>query len=142
MLPIAGTAVDRWNRKLTMIISDVIFRDSDNIRLHSTDLGRLELWHLYVTGAFTGIFQSFQWPAFSASVSLIVPKKNYAKASGMLSLADSVSNICAPAAAGVLIGTIGIVGVMTIDIGTFLVAVAILLTVTIPRPPRMRRRRA
>jgi predicted MFS family arabinose efflux permease len=89
-----------------------------------------------VAGVFTGIFQSFQWPAYSASISLMVEKKDYARASGMLSLADSISNIIAPAAAGILIGVIGVAGVLTIDIVTFITAVSILLVLAIPQPPK------
>lgn len=136
MFPIAGVLVDRWNRKLVMMISDVASGIATIIVFMLLSSGRLEVWHLYVTGAFTGIFQSFQWPAYSASTSIIVEKKDYARASGMLSLADSVSNIVAPAAAGVLIAFIGIAGILTIDIVTFLIAVGILLIVVVPQPVR------
>jgi DHA3 family macrolide efflux protein-like MFS transporter len=134
MYPIAGALVDRWNRKLVMMLSDIASGIATITVFILLTSGRLEVWHLYITGAFTGIFQSFQWPAYSASVSLMVPKKDYARTSGMLSLADSVSNICAPAAAGVLIGVIGVAGVLSVDIVTFLVAVCILIVVAIPQP--------
>ena len=134
MYPIAGALVDRWNRKLVMMLSDIASGIATITVFILLTSGRLEVWHLYLTGAFTGIFQSFQWPAYSASVSLMVPKKDYARASGMLSLADSVSNICAPAAAGVLIGVIGVSGVLSIDIVTFIIAVGVLIVVAIPQP--------
>lgn len=119
-----------------MMISDVASGISTIIVFLLLSAGRLEIWHLYVTGAFTGIFQSFQWPAYSASTSLIVEKKDYARASGMLSLADSVSNIVAPASAGVLVALIGVTGILTIDIVTFLAAIGILLVVVVPQPPK------
>jgi MFS family permease len=134
MYPVAGALVDRWNRKLVMMISDVASGIATIIVFLLLSSGRLEVWHLYVAGIFTGIFQSFQWPAYSASISLMVEKKDYARASGMLSLADSVSNIIAPAAAGILIGVIGVAGVLTIDIVTFIAAVCILLVLAIPQP--------
>ncbi len=136
MFPLAGALVDRWNRKLVMMISDVASGIATIIVFLLLSAGKLEIWHLYVTGAFTGIFQSFQWPAYSASTSLIVEKKDYARASGMLSLADSVSNIVAPAAAGVLVAIIGVTGILTIDIVTFLAAIGILLIVVVPQPPK------
>ena len=111
MFPIAGVLVDRWNRKLVMMNSDIALGIATIAVFILLATGRLEVWHLYITGAFTGIFQSFQWPAYSATVSLMVDKRDYASAGGMLSLADSVSNICAPAAAGVLIGIIGVGGI-------------------------------
>jgi MFS family permease len=142
MFPIAGALVDRWNRKLVMMISDVASGIATIAVFLLLSSGRLEVWHLYVTGAFTGIFQAFQWPAYSASISLMVDKKDYARASGLFSLADSVSNIIAPAAAGILIGLIGVAGILTIDIVTFLAAVGILLLVVIPQPPKREEKRS
>jgi DHA3 family macrolide efflux protein-like MFS transporter len=142
MFPIAGALVDRLNRKLVMMISDVASGIATIAVFLLLSSGRLEVWHLYVTGAFTGIFQAFHWPAYSASISLMVEKKDYARTSGMFSLADSVSNIIAPAAAGILIGVIGVAGVLTIDIITFLVAVGILLVVVIPQPLRSGEKRS
>jgi predicted MFS family arabinose efflux permease len=60
----------------------------------------------------------------------------------MLSLADSVSNIIAPAAAGILIGVIGVAGVLSIDIATFLAAIGILLVVVVPQPPKRGEKRS
>jgi len=141
MSPIAGALVDRWNRKLVMMLSDIASGIASIIVFVLLLSGKLEIWHLFVTGAFTGVFQSFQWPAYSASISLILSKKDYARASGMLSLADSISNIIAPAAAGILIGMIGVKGVLAIDIATFLAAVGTLLAVTIPQPPKQEAKR-
>ncbi len=142
MFPVAGALVDRWNRKLVMMISDVASGIATIAVFLLLSSGRLEVWHLYVAGAFTGIFQAFQWPAYSASISLMVEKKDYARASGLLSLADSVSNIIAPAAAGILIGVIGVAGVLTIDIATFLTAIGILLVVVVPQPPKSLEKRS
>jgi len=65
MFPIAGVLVDRWNRKLVMMLSDISSGIATIIVFILLAAGRLEVWHLYVTGAFTGIFQSFQWPAIA-----------------------------------------------------------------------------
>lgn len=53
----------------------------------------------------------------------------------MISLAGSASNIVAPILAGMLIGTVGITGVMSFDVFTFVVAIGALLLVHIPQPP-------
>ena len=59
MFPIAGALVHRWNRKLVMMISDVAAGIATIVVFTLLYTGRLEVWHLYVTGTFTGIFQSF-----------------------------------------------------------------------------------
>lgn len=98
--------------------------------------GNLQIWHLYIAGAFAGAFQALQWPAYSATISTMLLKEQYGRANGMMSLAESASHIAAPILAGLLIGLIGIGGIMTIDILTFVFAISTLLFVHIPQPVR------
>jgi MFS family permease len=100
--------------------------------LYST--GGLQVWHLYVTAAIAGCAGTFQYLAYSASITTMLPKEQYARASGMISLADYTSKIGAPILAGVLLGVIGIGGILIIDIITFLIGVGTLLAVHIPQP--------
>ncbi len=133
--PIAGALVDRWNRKLVMMLSDLAAGLSTVAILLLYLGGHLQVWHLYVAGAFSGIFQAFQWPAYSAAISVMIPKTQYARAQGMMSVADSGSGILAPLMAGFLIAVIGIEGIMLIDVATFVFAIGALLIVFIPQPP-------
>jgi len=94
----------------------------------------LQIWHLYVTNTFAAAFQAFHFPAYSAAVTTMVPKKQYGRASGMLSLAQNISGVFGPIAAAILLAVIGISGVLTVDLATLLVAVCILLLVHIPQP--------
>jgi MFS transporter, DHA3 family, macrolide efflux protein len=96
--------------------------------------GQLQIWHLYVAGAFTGIFQAFHFPAYSAAISMMVPKAQYARADAMLGLVESFSTIFAPVIATFLLVFIGISGIMLIDIVSFLAAIGTLLFVHIPQP--------
>jgi len=132
--PIAGALVDRWNRKLVMMLSDLAAGLSTVVilLLYATD--NLQIWHLYIAGAFSGAFQAFQFPAYSASISLMMPKEQYARANGMISVADFGSGIFAPVLAALLLGVIGIGGVLAIDIVTFVAAIGALLFVHIPQP--------
>ncbi len=132
--PLAGAVVDRYNRKLVMILSDLAAGVSTIVLLTLFLSERLEIWHLYAANAFAGAFGSFQFPAYSAAVSVMIPKDHYGRANGMIGLAGSASGILAPVLAGALIGWIGIGGVMTIDIITFVFAIAMLLIVFIPQP--------
>lgn len=132
--PVAGALVDRWNRKLVMMLSDLAAGLSTIAIFLLYTSGRLDIWHLYAAGAFTGLFQSFQFPAYSASISLMIPKEQYQRADAMLGLAESIPSIFAPVVAGVLLALIGISGIMLIDIVTFLAAIGTLLFVYIPQP--------
>jgi hypothetical protein len=66
----------------------------------------------------------------------MVPKEQYARASGMLELAWSASSVLAPLLAGILLGLIGVAGIMTIDLLTFVLAISALLMVVIPEPSK------
>lgn len=132
--PVAGALVDRWNRKLVMMLSDLAAGLMTVVVLILYSSGQLQLWHLYVTGAFAGAFQAFQFPAYSAAVTTMLPKEQYARANGMLALAESASGVFAPLVAGILLGIIGMSGILVIDICSFLVAISALLAVNIPQP--------
>lgn len=132
--PFAGALVDRWNRKLVMILSDLGAGISTIVLLLLYASGNLQIWHLYAAGAFAGIFGAFQWPAYSAAISTMLPKSQYARASGMLGVTESLATVIAPTLAVALLVVIGISGVMLIDIITFIFAIAMLLIVTIPQP--------
>ena len=134
--PMAGAIVDRHDRKLMMMVSDLASGVVTIIVLILYATGLLEVWHLYITAAISGTFQTFQWPAYSAAISTMLPKKHYARANGMISLAESGSGIFAPVLAGALLSFFGLTAVFAIDIITFIVAIGALLVVNIPNPKR------
>jgi MFS family permease len=136
--PVAGALVDRWNRKLVMILADLGACVSTVIVLLLFATGWLQVWHLYVTGAFAAVFQSFHFPAYSAAVTMIVPKEQYTRASGMISMAQSASGVFAPVFGAILLSFVGLSGVMVVDVVTCLTAIAVVLSVNIPNPPRFR----
>ena len=132
--PIAGALVDRWNRKLVMMISDLAAGIGTIFILLLHISGSLQIWHLYLIFMFMGLFQSFQFPAYSAAVSTMLDKEQYGRANGMLSLARSASNVFAPIAAGILLSVIKISGILLFDIISFIIAIGTLTLVYIPQP--------
>jgi len=135
MLPIAGSLVDRWNKKLAMMMGDLAAGLGTIAILLLYNSGSLEIWHLYVIGIFIGALGSFQWPAYSSAITLMVEKKDYARASGLVGLVGSISGIFGPPLAAVFLVMLGIDGILMIDIVTFSFAIGILLLVKIPQPP-------
>ena len=133
--PIAGALVDRYDRKKVMQIADLAAGLPTVAVLLLYVTGNLQIWHLFITGAVSGTFQSFHFPAYSAAVTMMVRKEQYGRANGMLAAAQFASMIFAPIVAAILLGIIGIAGVMMIDITTFLIAISMLFFVHIPRPP-------
>lgn len=134
--PIAGVLVDRWNRKLVMAFSDIATALSTVFILIMLLSGDLQIWHIYAASMFAGIFGAFQWPAYSAAISLMIPKAHYGRASGMISIAETGSGILAPVLAALLMTKIGIKGILIIDIITLIIALILLSLVSIPKLTR------
>lgn len=132
--PIAGALVDRWDRKWAMIISD----SGAGLCTLSIALlflvDRLEVWHIYIAMGISSTFSAFQWPAYSAATTLLVPKQHLGRASGMVQISEAVAQIASPVLAGALMGIIQVQGVILIDFVTFLFAVLTLLIARVPRP--------
>jgi MFS transporter, DHA3 family, macrolide efflux protein len=132
--PLAGAIVDRSNRKLMMMVSDLASGLVTIVLFILYATGNLQIWQLYIGAAISGTFQTFQWPAYSAALTLIVPKKHYARAHALNELAGNSTGIFAPLLAGALLGLIGLQGIFIIDIVTFSFAILTLLLVHIPQP--------
>lgn len=132
MSPIAGALVDRWDRKFAMMISDLAAGLSTIaiFILMATDQLRIE--HLYIAGFFSGLFESFQWPAYSAAVSVMLPKDQYTRAHGLMGLSESIPTLIVPVMAGILFTSIGLEGILLFDIFSFCFAIGLLFLVYIP----------
>jgi len=136
--PIAGALVDRWDRRWAMILSDTGAGIGTLVIAVLLFTDNLELWHLYVALSVSGVFQSFQWPAYSAAVTLLVSKEQYGRASGMIQMAEAVGQVIAPALAGAALAFGGLETVIFIDVVSFLFAVTTLLAVRFPKPKQSR----
>ncbi|MEW5938113.1 MAG: MFS transporter [Chloroflexota bacterium] len=134
LAPLAGAFVDRWNRKLVMLLSDLGAAAGTLAAFLLLLAGRLEIWHIYVIGILSGFFTAFQYPAFNAAVGVMLPKEQFARAQAMMGLSYALSGILAPVFAAALLGRIGFAGIMTIDLLTFLAAFLTLAWIRVPQP--------
>jgi hypothetical protein len=66
----------------------------------------------------------------------MVPKEHYSRANGMMSLVESGPAVLAPLLAGALLPLIHLVGILTLDVLTFFLAIGALLLVHVPQPTR------
>jgi len=132
--PFAGAMVDRYDRKLMMMVSDLTAVIATVAILVLQATGQLQFWHLYITNVLYGVGNAFQWPAYSAAISTMVPKEQYGRANGMISLIESGPAVFAPILAGALLPFLGLTGILGIDVATFFLAIGTLLFVHIPQP--------
>ena len=133
--PVAGSLVDRWNRRLVMILADTGSAIVTLFVLLLFNLGDLQIWMIYLVATLGSIFAAFQEPAFTTSITMLVPKKQLARASGLNQLSQAIEMLLTPVLAGILFVRIGFHGVVWIDFITYFFAIAALFVVAIPQPP-------
>jgi MFS transporter, DHA3 family, macrolide efflux protein len=131
----AGTLVDRWNRRLAVILSDVIGLLVSLVLLLIHAAGSVEVWHLAVYGGLLGLIDAIKSPAYLSSVSMMVPKEHTTRANAMFQLSFTLSMTLGPAIAGLLFGRVGFTGIIWIDVVTFAVVIATVYFLNIPQPP-------
>jgi len=134
--PVAGVIVDRWDRRRVMLLSDcgsALSILSLALLIHS---GYLQFWHVCVALGINSVFAMMRAPAFSASIPLLVPKQHLGRASGITQMGQAASGILAPMIAGLIVQAVGLDKVVLIDFVSYVFAVSMLLTVSIPKPPQ------
>jgi MFS transporter, DHA3 family, macrolide efflux protein len=135
LAPFAGALVDRWNRRRVMILAD---SGSALVTVAAAVLlftGELSIGAVYLIAFCNSIFGTFQEPAFTASMTLLVPKKELTRTNGLMQMGQAVEMLLVPLVAGILFLVIGLRGIILLDFATYLVAMAALLLVEIPQPP-------
>lgn len=109
----AGALSDKWNKKKTMLICDLIAALSTVAVLILVKTVSLMPWHLYLINAVNGLMNTVQQPASEVAATLLIPKEFYQKTSSMRSFSQSLNSILTP--------------VIAIDLSTFAAAFLTLL---------------
>jgi len=139
--PVAGTLVDRWDRRRAMLLADAGAGSSALVMwalLSASAAGAIAIpsWVYLGPIAVTSAFDAFRWPAYQAATSLLVPKQHLGRANGLIELASGVGQVSAPALAAALVTRIGVQRVVLIDVVSFAFAIGSLFLVRFPAVPR------
>lgn len=121
--PIAGVFADRFDRRLLMIIGDSVSAIGLVVMLIIIKFSSIEVWQICLCVGFSSVFSSLLDPAYKATLTDLLTKEEYSKATGMMSLASSAKFIISPALAGVLLGYFNIELILEIDILTLAITV-------------------
>jgi MFS transporter, DHA3 family, macrolide efflux protein len=130
--PIAGSLIDRWDRRLTIIISDIGSLVATVGMIALFWVGSAALWQLYLINIVTGACLAFQVPVYNATISQMMSKEKFPRANAMMSLSKSVPGVFAPGLAAVLLTFADIKLILAIDGLTYAVAIGTIFLVTMP----------
>jgi DHA3 family macrolide efflux protein-like MFS transporter len=128
--------VDRWNRRIIMIVAD------GSIALVTLGLaglfatGYIQIWHIYVALALRSLGGAFHFPAMSASTPLMVPDKQLTRINGMNQTLQGVMAMIAPPAGALLLGILPTQEMLMIDVTTAIIAILPLFFFSVPQPVR------
>jgi DHA3 family macrolide efflux protein-like MFS transporter len=136
LAPIAGTLVDRWNRRLVLMVADGAIALATVLLALLFALDVIQPWHIYVLMFVRSTGSGFHWPAMQASTTLMVPKEQLSRIAGLNQTLGGLSNIIAPPLGALLLEILPVQGVLAIDVGTAMLAIAPLFFIDIPQPTR------
>src|SRR5688500_3212716 len=77
LAPVAGALVDRWDRRMVLLVSDGLAALMTLVLGALLYTGSFEIWHLVVVPAIGSAVGTFQGPAFTAAVGMLVPQRHF-----------------------------------------------------------------
>jgi DHA3 family macrolide efflux protein-like MFS transporter len=133
LAPIAGSVVDRFDRRVVMLLADAV-AGAATLSLLGVVLfaGTPDFWFICLATAAGSSANAFQDPAWMASIPVLVPRSQLGRANGLVQLNQGLAVVMAPAIAGALLATVGLSGVLIVDATTFAVGVLTLAAVRFP----------
>ncbi|WP_280745895.1 MULTISPECIES: MFS transporter [unclassified Parabacteroides] len=134
--PVTGVFIDRWNRKLVMILSDSFIALCTLILAVLFWVGVAEMWHIFVLLAMRSVGSAFHGPAMQASVPLIAPQDQLTRIAGIDQIIFSVGNIAGPALGALFLSIWDMQYVLLLDVLGAIIACVSLLFVHIPDPEK------
>ena len=120
----AGVLADRYDRRLLMMIGDGFSALGIIYILVCMTMGEAKLWQICLGVFVSASFSALLEPSFRATITDLLTKEEYSKASGLVSLAGSARYLFAPIIAGFLLGVSDVKLLLVMDIGTFFLTVA------------------
>ena len=132
----AGAMVDRHGPRRAILLGNLgaMIAIAPSLFLFST--GQLAVWHICVSIALASGFQSLLWPAVLASIPVLVGKKHFVRANGILQASNAVTGIVAPLIAGVVMVRYSVGGVLLIGLVLYFAAIPALALTRIPHPEK------
>jgi DHA3 family macrolide efflux protein-like MFS transporter len=134
--PVAGALVDRWNRRLVMMVADGGIALAVVALAILYALGAVQVWHIYLLMFVRAVGGAFHWPAMQASTTLMVSERHLGRVAGMNQTLQGLVTIVAPPLGALLYELLPVQGILAIDVVTAALAIGPLFFISIPQPRR------
>lgn len=134
--PISGVVIDRYNRKMIMILSDVLIALVGLLMAIAGFFGTLETWMILAVLFLRTVGTAFHSPCMQAVTPQIVPDDQLTRCAGYSQALTSVSDIFSPAAAALLYQIWSLEAIVMLDVLGAICACATLAIAWIPKLER------
>lgn len=139
---LAGVLIDRWGRRWVLLLADAGQAVGTLLLLLAFVSGVFQVWMLYLVVLLQGSFAIFQQPARDAATTMLIPEAQRDRANAWQQMAFPLAGTVAPMLTGVMYAWVGVVGVIGVDLLTFVGAATAVALIHIPLPPRSRESQA
>ena len=119
----AGVLADRYDRRLLMMAGDCLSALGLVYILICMLSGGAKLYQICIGVFISSVFSSLLEPSYRATVTDLLTKEEYSRASGMAGIANSARYLIAPLIAGLLLAVSDVKLLLLIDISTFFLTV-------------------
>jgi hypothetical protein len=127
--PFAGALTDRWDKRRTLIATDVLASLAALGLASCLRGGEAPLWQIGLASAVISTLSAFQWPAFSSFTTMLVPSAHLGRAAGATELARGIAQIFSPVLAGIVMATAPIGALLVVDSATYLFSAFLLFAI-------------
>jgi len=135
--PLTGALVDRWNRRLTMMIADGSIALATVMLAVLFALGHVQVWQVYALLFVRSVCGGFHWPAMQASTTLMIPKEHLARIQGLNQMLQGGMSIASAPLGALLLAWLPMEGILAIDVFTAMLAIIPLFFFQVPQPERL-----
>lgn len=131
--PVAGTIIDRYSRKMMLILADMTVALGSFILFITMYFQEPSIILIITVLILRSVATAFHGPSLQASIPLMVPEQHYTKVAGWGQMVSSSTNIAGPAIGVSLLAIASIEWVLLLDIVGAIIASSILLFIHIPK---------
>lgn len=129
---VAGVFVDRWDRKRTMVIANLLLALALLPLLIASTPNRVGI--VYLVAFVESCVSRFFAPAQNALLPVLVGEEHLVSANSLNSLSSSLARLTGPALGGIIAAIFGLTGMVLVDAASFLIAGALISLIVVPRP--------
>ncbi|MCL4867579.1 MAG: MFS transporter [Anaerolineae bacterium] len=132
--PFVGVLVDRWNRRLIMLVADSLTAAATLLLVFLFASGVVQVWHIYLIMFARSLGGAFHFSSMASSTTLMVAKEHLPRVQGFNQMLQGGMNIASAPLGALMLSLWPMQQVLMLDVITALFAVIPLFFIAIPQP--------